>query len=145
MFEFRQYLPHLSVFLVGLCLYVGTVTHQHVLDDLELIPHQPAIRNPWNVRAILFGRYWETLREQDILYRPFTIWTLGVNYWVNEVVGVEGTHPAIYRMSNALLHALVSGLTCAFFCDWVLVSKSPGSGLFYLLCIPFTQRSWLPR
>jgi len=115
MFKLRRYLPHLSVFLVAFCLYVGTVTHEHVLDDLELIPHQPHIRNPWNVRAILFGRYWETLREQDILYRPFTIWTLGVNYWVNEVVGVVGTHPAIYRMTNALLHALVSGLACAFF------------------------------
>ena len=115
MSEFRQYLPHLSVFLVAFCLYAGTVTHEHVLDDLELIPNQPDIRNPWNVRAILFGRYWESLREQDTLYRPFTIWTLGINYWMNEVVGVAGTHPGVYRMSNALLHALVSGLACAFF------------------------------
>ena len=115
MAHLRSYFPHLSIFLVAVCLYAGTITHEHVLDDLELIPNQPAIRDPWNVRDILLGRYWGVLREQDVLYRPLTIWTLGVNYWANEVMGLSGEHPAVYHSVNVLFHALVSGLACAFF------------------------------
>ncbi len=70
-----QSLPIRAMALVALfaCLiYANTLPNELVFDDRELILNQKAIRNPWDLEAILRGRYWDDLRE-DTLYRPLTI------------------------------------------------------------------------
>jgi tetratricopeptide (TPR) repeat protein len=99
---------------VVIVLYARILTHEHVLDDQALIPNQPALQAPFDVGNLLLGRYWGELRTQDTLYRPFTIWTLALNHSMNRWAGLAGEHQAIYRLTNVVLHALVSVLVCVF-------------------------------
>jgi hypothetical protein len=102
------------IIVVALLGYARVVTHSHVLDDQALIPHQSVLQTPFDIKQVLLGRYWGDLRSQDTLYRPMTIWTLGLNYWANKQVGLPGEHVAVYRVTSVVLHACVSVLVFVF-------------------------------
>ena len=104
----------LLIAIIAALLYAGIVTHPHVQDDQVLIPHQPDLRNPANLRAIFLGRYWGALHPEDKLYRPLTIWTLSLNYRLNEILGLPGTHPTLYRITSILFHTGASVMLYAF-------------------------------
>ncbi len=105
----------LSIALVACLLYGNTASNPLVFDDLELISHQKAIRNPGDLQAIFGGRYWGEVREEDVLYRPLTIWSLALNYRANQMLGLPGEHPAGFHLLNVLLHALAGCLLYRFF------------------------------
>ncbi len=102
------------IVVVTLVVYGRIVTHEHVLDDRALIPHQKVLDTPFDMADIFLGRYWGDLRQQDTLYRPLTIWSLALNRWENTVLGVSGDHPFVYRITSVLLHAGVSVLMFVF-------------------------------
>ena len=101
------------VALFACLIYANTLPNELVFDDRELILNQKAIRNPWDLEAILRGRYWDDLRE-DTLYRPLTIWSLALNYRVNLAIGLPGAHPVGFHLVNILAHALVGSLFYLF-------------------------------
>ena len=45
----------LAVVVVALVVYGRMVTHEHVLDDRALIPHQVALQTPFDVGQIVGG------------------------------------------------------------------------------------------
>lgn len=104
----------LLIAIIAALLYAGIVTHPHVLDDQVLISNQPDVRDPTDLRTIFLGRYWGALHPEDKLYRPLTIWTISLNYRLNEILGLPGTHPAQYRITSILLHASASVLLYTF-------------------------------
>jgi len=92
-------------------MYVNTLRHEFVYDDLELILNHPLIRQPWNLPGIVLGTYWGGVRA-DALYRPLTIWTLALNYGANVALGLPLFLPFGFHLVNLLLHAAVG---CLFF------------------------------
>jgi protein O-mannosyl-transferase len=118
--------------VVALALYARVVTHEHVLDDQVMIPNQPVLQAPFDVKQVMLARYWEGLRTQDTLYRPVTIWTLAMNHWANTLVGLPGDHPVVYRVASVLLHAGVSVLVFVF-ARWLGLTPNVGlwAGLLF--------------
>ncbi len=104
----------LLVACVACLVYANTLSNGLVFDDVYLIKGQRAIRNPWNFRAILGGRYFGEIQNADPLYRPLTIWTLALNYAANRGLGLPGEHPFGFHLANILLHALVVCALCRF-------------------------------
>ncbi|MEE3257728.1 MAG: tetratricopeptide repeat protein [Candidatus Latescibacterota bacterium] len=81
-----------------------------VYDDRKLIPANELMHDPWRLE-ILVGRYWgEVLHARH--YRPLTVWTLALNFWSNEALGLPGAHGVGFHLGNALLHA---GASCALY------------------------------
>jgi tetratricopeptide (TPR) repeat protein len=103
--------PRFAVFALACGLYAGTLANELVYDDLKLIPHNPLMRDPWDVRALLMGRYWGEVLH-SLHYRPLTVWTLALNYWTNQVLGLDGDQVVGFHLLNALLHASASCLLC---------------------------------
>ena len=104
----------LMIIVVALLGYARGVTHEHVLDDQALIPHQSVLKTSFDMKQVLLGRYWGDLRSQDTLYRPLTIWTLALNHWTNRLMGLPGEHVVVYRVTSVVLHACVSVLVFVF-------------------------------
>ena len=97
------------VALVACGVYANSVGNELVYDDRKLIPANELMQDPWRLDRILAGRYWgEVLHSHH--YRPLTVWTLAVNYRVNESLGLPGAHPAGFHLVNVALHA---GASCA--------------------------------
>ena len=98
------------VALVAVGVYVNALGNELVYDDRKLIPANERMQDPWRVDRILLGSYWgEVLDSRH--YRPLTVWTLALNYRVNEVLGLPGSHGVGFHLVNAALHA---GASCAF-------------------------------
>ena len=102
------------IVLCAYLLYGNTLSNELLFDDAELIPHQISLRAPWDVGAIFSGQYWGELKKSDTLYRPLTVWTLSLNYGLNQVLGLPGTHPVGYHIVNVLLQALAGCMVFVF-------------------------------
>jgi Tfp pilus assembly protein PilF len=123
-----------TVGLIVLCaclVYGNTLTNALLFDDAELIPHQTALRAPWDLGAIFTGRYWGELKVSDTLYRPLTVWSLSLNYGVNRVLGLSGVHPVGYHVVNILLQALAGCMAYAF-CRQLGLKYGAGLGVVLL-------------
>ena len=115
-----------AIVLCACLLYGNTILNEFVFDDAELIPHQTALRTPGDLWAIFSGRYWGELKKSDTLYRPLTVWSLSLNYGVNQVLGLPGVHPVGYHVVNVLLQALAGCMVYAF---CVHIGLMGGAGL----------------
>jgi protein O-mannosyl-transferase len=96
------------VFLVACLAFANTLFNELVYDDLLLISDQVAIRSPLNLSPIWLGTFWGDIWPYNIIYRPVTLWTLSLNYGLNELLGWSGSHTTLYHLANILLHATAS-------------------------------------
>ena len=95
--------------LVACGVYVNSLGNELVYDDRKLIPANELMHDPWRLDRILAGRYWgEVLHSHH--YRPLTVWTLALNFWTNESLGLPGAHAVGFHLVNVALHA---GASCA--------------------------------
>ena len=117
-----------AIALVALAVYANTLTNELVYDDQVLIPHQPALHDPFDLRAILGSTYWS---RDDNLYRPLTLWTLALNHRANRLLGLPGEHPTGYHAANLVLHLAVCSalyllLTALGTAEWAALAAALG-------------------
>lgn len=93
------------VFAVAACLYLPTIRYDFAYDDVRIIAGNPLLHSLHNWRVIVSSPWWE-----NALYRPLTSLTLAIDW------SVGGGRPALFHLSNVILHAIASllvyGLAC---------------------------------
>lgn len=85
------------VFAVAACLYLPTIGYQFAYDDVRIIADNPLLHSLYNWREIISSPWWE-----NALYRPLTSLTLAADW------SLGGGRPALFHLSNLLLHAIAS-------------------------------------
>ena len=124
--------PGLLIVALACLVHVNTVTTELVSDDAVLIPSQEAFHNPWDLEGIFGGLLWGDLLVGQTLYRPLTVWTLALNYRVNEWVGLDGANPIGYHLVNVGLHAGISWLVWVLLMDLGLTRRAAlAAGLLF--------------
>ena len=114
-----------AIAAVAVALYANTLSNELVFDDLKLIPENPQMHDPWDVGGIIQGRYWgEVLHSRH--YRPLTVWSLALNYWLNEKMGLDGGHVVGFHLLNLALHTVVS---CVLYVMLLRLSLPPPASL----------------
>jgi tetratricopeptide (TPR) repeat protein len=97
------WLPGLAAVLLALGVYAGALRNGYALDDVPVLQQNPAVQG-LDLRALLTGAYWPGSRE---LYRPLTLLSFAVER------AALGDRPGLFHATNALLHALATGLLFA--------------------------------
>src|SRR5258706_610031 len=87
--------------------YRHTLPGEFIYDDHAIVVKNPLIRDWKNIPLMLGNPYWGTYIGQPKefkggLYRPFTIFTLALNY------AAGGLNPRGYHLTNLALHIGVS-------------------------------------
>ncbi len=84
--------------VVAVAVYANTLVNDFAYDDIPLIVDNPAVhRLDWPV--IWLRGYWSHVVGRGGNYRPLTVTTFAVDYWL------WGLRPFGYHLTNALLHA----------------------------------------
>lgn len=100
-----------SVFTLAFGLYVNTLGHGFVFDDLSLITQNPQVKQfRWTNFVSPTG------------YRPLRTLTYAINY------AVGGENPFGYHLVNVLLHAINALLVYLLFWAWSHSNVLAGSG-----------------
>ena len=96
--------------------------HQFVMDDTDLISHNPIIQAPSHILQIFTSPFTSISSRAGGLYRPLTGLTLAMNYWVS------GPNPDSFHLINRLLHVLIClGI---FWAIRLLIPRPAHAGLF---------------
>jgi tetratricopeptide (TPR) repeat protein len=99
----------LLIILVGLACYVNSPWGGFTFDDVDMVENNVLIRSLRNTPEIFRTTWWwGGAHRQSHEYRPLTVFSFAVNYFVN------GLRPFGYRLMNVLLHALASVLLFYF-------------------------------
>ena len=102
-------------FILPTLLYAATLENGFVLDDIAAIRDNPIVHRG-NLVEIFTSDYWAGFHsDRSGLYRPLTVLSFALNYLHS------GTSPALYHLTNILLHAATT-LLLYVFCG--LVSRS---------------------
>ena len=102
-------------FLLPTLLYSATLENGFVLDDVAAIRDNPIVHRG-NLVEIFTSDYWAGFHnDRSGLYRPLTVLSFALNYLHS------GTAPALYHLTNLLLHA-ATALALYVFCG--LLSRS---------------------
>src|ERR1043165_6421015 len=89
------------VALAAVLVYANSLVNGFVFDDLLIIPQNPIVTHPSLLLHAFTTDYWRGT-SHDLLYRPLTVFSYGVNYLVH------GLQPWGYHLVNILLHTAVS-------------------------------------
>lgn len=102
----RRLAPWL-VLAVGVACMLPGLGNSFTYDDLPLVRDNPRLTNLCDFRAVWLSNWWAAPGEsrdqnaiRDPLYRPFTIFTLALNY------ATTGLRPVGFHATNIALHAL---------------------------------------
>lgn len=109
----------LVVALLALAAYANTLANRPLYDD-AVLSDNPALRSPWNLRAIFGGTWWGAAKPDSALWRPLSAWTLAWNGWWNERVGLGFLSVTGFHVFNALVHAG---------CAWLVAELARAVGL----------------
>src|SRR5881394_392724 len=95
--------------LVAVC-YVNSLPNEFVFDDGPLVASNPAIRTISPIQ-FLKSSYW-TQQQYEGIYRPFTIFSLSVDYaiWKVWAPGFRLTNLALHATNGFLLFLLATSL-----------------------------------
>lgn len=99
---------HLSLVasaIAAVLLYLPTLRHEFVFDDRLVIGLTPSLADAGSLGRILAAPYWNTPRENRLLYRPLTSLTLAID---RSVAG--GMNPPWFHLVNILLHGCATFL-----------------------------------
>jgi len=103
-----------GVFALPACLaaalYLPSVWHQFVYDDLEIVVRHPLMHTVRTLPELVVSPYWYATGK---LYRPLTSLTLGID-WV-----VGSGSPVTSHVVNVLLHAVVTVLVGLLAARWL--------------------------
>ncbi len=103
-----------GVFILPACLavalYLPSVWHQFVYDDLEIVVRHPLMHTIRTFPELVVSPYWYATGK---LYRPLTSLTLGID-WV-----VGNGSPVVSHGVNILLHAVVTVLVGLLAARWL--------------------------
>ena len=103
-----------GIFVLPACLaaglYLPSVWHQFVYDDLEIVVRHPLMHTVRTFPELVVSPYWYATGK---LYRPLTSLTLGID-WV-----VGGGSPVVSHVVNVLLHAVVTVLVGLLAARWL--------------------------
>jgi hypothetical protein len=102
----RRGVAYAAIALVACAVYANSLSNGLVCDDMQVIPGNPLVEHPGDVWSIITGPY--RIGQQAIIgmaYRPLTVWSFGVNYAVNGLLGLPGIRAAGYHILNVVLHA----------------------------------------
>lgn len=91
--------------VVAVLLYLPTLAHDFVFDDRAVIGLSPLLQDAGSLPRLLATPYWNTPRENRLLYRPLTSLTLAID---RAVAG--GIRPLWFHLVNALLHGCATFL-----------------------------------
>jgi tetratricopeptide (TPR) repeat protein len=100
----------LSFILVALC-YLNSLPNDFVFDDGPTVASNPAIRTVSPLR-FLASPYWTQQQYEGMHYRPFTIFSLSVDYaiWKRWAPGFHITNLALHAINGFLLFLLCTSL-----------------------------------
>jgi len=99
----------LLIILVALACYVNSPWGGFTFDDVDMVQNNVLIRSLGNTPEMFRTTWWwGGAHQQSHEYRPLTVFSFAVNYFVN------GLRPFGYRMVNVLLHALAAVLLFYF-------------------------------
>ena len=88
-------------FVLIVAIYGRTLWGDFVFDDRGVVDHYAVLSNPFEIKKIFLMPY---LTEDAGLYRPVTIYSYSLNYFI------FGTAPFGFHLVNLILY----GLTCFF-------------------------------
>jgi len=95
---------------LAIALYIPSVWHQFVYDDLEIVVRHPLMHTIRTFPELVVSPYWYATGK---LYRPLTSLTLGID-WV-----LGSGSPAMSHVVNVLLHAVVTVLVGLLAARWL--------------------------
>ncbi|MBN1476879.1 DUF1736 domain-containing protein [Candidatus Sumerlaeota bacterium] len=117
------------IFLVGLLLFLPTVSYEFTYDDSYVIVSNPLVQSP-----ALFPKLWlRSYLGGDVNtnmghWRPLGASTYAVTWWV------FGDRPAVFHLTNALIHALNGLLVFGLARRWLRCDRAAGiAGLLFAL------------
>lgn len=133
---------------LALLAQANVLANRIVYDDRVLIEN-PELRAPWTWPGLWGSTWWGEAKPGNALYRPLASWSLAVNGWLNERVGLPFESVTSFHVTNALLHAAASVLVLLFLRALGLARLAAGIGaaLFAVLAVhvevlaPITGRS----
>jgi len=103
-----------GIFVLPACLavalYLPSVWHQFVYDDLEIVARHPLMHTVRTFPELVVSPYWFATGK---LYRPLTSLTLGID-WV-----LGSGSPVMSHVMNVLLHAVVTVLVGLLAARWL--------------------------
>ena len=103
-----------GIFVLPACLavalYLPSIWHQFVYDDLEIVVRHPLMHTARTFPELVASPYWFATGK---LYRPLTSLTLGID-WV-----VGSGSPVMSHVVNVLLHASVTVLVGLLAARWL--------------------------
>jgi len=103
-----------GIFVLPACLavalYLPSIWHQFVYDDLEIVVRHPLMHTARTFPELVASPYWFATGK---LYRPLTSLTLGID-WV-----VGSGSPVMSHVVNVLLHAIVTVLVGLLAARWL--------------------------
>lgn len=103
----------LATIAVAVLVYLNTLGHGFVYDD-KVIAQTPAMHDPWNLAGIFGSDLYGGTHAHVDLYRPLTVLSLALNWWMNGVFGAASASPFLFHLTNVLLHAAASVLVFVF-------------------------------
>lgn len=95
----KRWVGGTAIFAVAAALYAPTLRYSFTYDDVPIIAGNPLLHSLHNWRQIVASPWWE-----NGLYRPLT------SLWLAADWSVGGGQPAVFHLTNLLLHALASVL-----------------------------------
>ena len=127
----KMYIAYFAVFLLALFNYLPSLWGDFVFDDAEAILNNDDVITNSSLTQVFSNDFWGTpiaSRKSHKSYRPLTVITYRLNYWI-----ASGHNPMVYHLTNLLLHpmvALMYTLVCRIVINEVwCCSKSSGRGL----------------
>ena len=94
------------VFLLALLSYLPSVWGEFVFDDAEAILKNEDVTSNTSIWKVFSDDFWGVpiaKRSSHKSYRPLTVMTYQLNYWL-----AGGRKPLIFHLTNVLLHPIVA-------------------------------------
>lgn len=101
------------VLLLALLVQWNLLSNRPVYDDLVLTEN-PVLRSPWSWPGCWGTTWWGSAKPGNEIYRPLASWSLALNGWANERVGLPFLSVTGFHVTNALFHAAASALALLF-------------------------------
>ena len=109
---FQWRIPLLCAVL-GAGVYLNSLEGEMVMDDSVAVVGNKDIRPNSTWTDVFFNDYWGTpiaTEESHKSYRPFTVLTFRFNFWLNEILDLDGLHVVGFHVLNVVCHSLVTFL-----------------------------------
>jgi tetratricopeptide (TPR) repeat protein len=96
-----RYGPALAVVLLAIAAYANALANGFAQDDSRLIEENLQIRSLWNLPTLFASDLFQGAYPAAMYYRPLVLASFALEY------AFAGPLPAVYHLTNIVLHALV--------------------------------------